>query len=66
MRYTLTVDLDNDAFDPERAYLGPAPALMCILREVAMELSTTGEVRPRPLSDNNGNEVGRVSVAKTK
>lgn len=61
MKLTITIDLDNDAFDP------PGPEVIAILRTII------SDIKPVPnepfdwtgsLLDSNGNTVGAATIAE--
>lgn len=64
MRFTLTIDCENDAFCDEAGKPSPGPAtfeVSRILSELAQDLHSPDAIRAQCgiLRDTNGNRVGR-------
>lgn len=59
MKVIITIEVDNDAFQPE-----PSKELARILKELSDKISHKGIEDKRPLYDINGNNVGWLEVMK--
>jgi hypothetical protein len=58
MKLTITIDSDNDAFEPD-----PGPELARILKDIARKIADTNQYQIAttfPLYDMNGNFVGKL------
>ena len=57
MKVQITIDIENDAFQPM-----PGRETARILRQVADKMEATGQTLAQPLNDSNGAKVGEVAI----
>lgn len=60
MRFTLTLDLDNDAYQPD-----PREGIMATLNAVWQDLVQDWKATEGPILDPNGNTVGHWAIEDT-